>query len=127
MVVELSRNTSPVSITATEGPPVTRMGDKQDPVNRGELCTATARDPNSQGSMKVPFVSDSHGRADMLLAAVTSAKAEGAQAVEHCGDVIGANTLPPLIALGLPVHAVYWNNLGDAAAVLRCMRHPAGS
>ncbi len=67
--------------------------------------------------MKICIVSDSHDRAPMLAAAVTAAKQAGAQAVIHCGDVIGAMTLRPLIALGLPVHVVHGNNLGDPLAL----------
>jgi uncharacterized protein len=66
--------------------------------------------------LKICVVSDSHDRATMLAAAVAQAKREGAQAVIHCGDVIGANTLRPLVALGLPVHVVHGNNLGDPVA-----------
>jgi uncharacterized protein len=67
--------------------------------------------------MKIAIVSDSHDRAPMLAAAVAAAKAEGAQAVVHCGDLIGAMTLKPLLALGLPVHLVHGNNLGDPVAL----------
>jgi putative phosphoesterase len=67
--------------------------------------------------MKICIVSDSHDRAPMLAAAVTAAKAAGAQAVIHCGDLIGAMTLRPLLQLGLPVHVVHGNNLGDALAL----------
>ena len=67
--------------------------------------------------MKICIVSDSHDRAPMLAAAVAAAKHAGAQAVIHCGDVIGAMTLRPLIALGLPVHVVHGNNLGDPLAL----------
>jgi len=63
--------------------------------------------------MKICIVSDSHDRAPVLAAAVSAAKGEGAEAVIHCGDVIGANTLRPLLELGLPVHFVHGNNLGD--------------
>ncbi len=42
--------------------------------------------------MKICIVSDSHDRAPMLAAAVTAAKQAGAEAVIHCGDVIGAMT-----------------------------------
>ena len=66
--------------------------------------------------MKIAIVSDSHDRAPMLAAAAAAAKADGAQAIVHCGDVIGAMTLRPLLALGLPVHVVHGNNLGDAMA-----------
>jgi putative phosphoesterase len=67
--------------------------------------------------MKICVVSDSHDRAPMLAAAVAEAKAAGAAAVVHCGDVIGANTLRPLRELGLPVHVVHGNNLGDPSAL----------
>src|SRR5512135_2921088 len=67
--------------------------------------------------MKICIVSDSHDNAPLLSAAVEKAKAQGALAVLHCGDVIGSNTLKPLRRLGLPVHVVHGNNLGDAAAM----------
>ena len=67
--------------------------------------------------MRICVVSDSHDRAPMLAAAVTDAKLAGAEAVIHCGDLIGAMTLRPLIAIGLPVHVVHGNNLGDALAL----------
>ncbi|RPH58150.1 MAG: metallophosphoesterase, partial [Burkholderiales bacterium] len=50
--------------------------------------------------MRICIVSDSHDRAPMLAAAVSAARQAGAQAVVHCGDVIGAGTLKPLLALG---------------------------
>ena len=71
------------------------------------------------GRVKICIVSDSHDRADPLLAAVRAARRDGAQAVVHCGDVIGGHTLRPLLALDLPVHAVHGNNLGDVLAMLR--------
>ena len=67
--------------------------------------------------MKICVVSDSHDRAPMLAAAVSAARAEGAEAVIHCGDVIGAMTLRPLLEMGLPLHIVHGNNLGDAQAM----------
>lgn len=67
--------------------------------------------------MKICVVSDSHDRGPVLAAAVSKAKALGAQAVIHCGDVIGAMTMRPLLALGLPVHVVHGNNLGDNMAM----------
>ena len=69
--------------------------------------------------MKVCVVSDSHDRADPLLKAVQAAQREGAQVVIHCGDVIGAQTLRPLLALGMAVHVVHGNNLGDTVALVR--------
>jgi hypothetical protein len=67
--------------------------------------------------MKVCVVSDSHDRAPMLAAAVRAGRDAGAQVVVHCGDVIGAHTLRPLIGIGLPVHVVHGNNLGDPVAL----------
>lgn len=69
--------------------------------------------------MKVCIVSDSHDRGPMLAAAVAEAKREGAEAVIHCGDLIGANTLKATLALGLVIHAVHGNNLGDPVAIAR--------
>jgi uncharacterized protein len=69
--------------------------------------------------VKICIVSDSHDRADPLLSAVSAALAEGAEAVIHCGDVIGAHTLRPLLALPLAVHVVHGNNLGDPLALAR--------
>jgi putative phosphoesterase len=76
--------------------------------------------------MKVCIVSDSHDRGPLLAAAVEAAKAEGAEAVIHCGDVIGGNTLKASIKLGLPIHAVHGNNLGDPVAIARMACHSDG-
>ena len=67
--------------------------------------------------MKICILSDSHDRAPALAAAVSAARQAGAEAVIHCGDLIGAMTLRPLLALGLPVHVVHGNNLGDPVAL----------
>ena len=67
--------------------------------------------------MKVCIVSDSHDRADALARAVGEGTALGAEAVIHCGDLIGAQTVKPALAHGLPVHAIHGNNLGDAQAM----------
>jgi len=69
--------------------------------------------------MKICIVSDSHDRAPMLAAAVVAARDAGAEHVVHCGDVIGAHTLRPLLEIGLPVHAIHGNNLGDPVALWR--------
>ena len=63
--------------------------------------------------MKICIVSDSHDRRDRLAAAVAEAKALGAQAVIHCGDLIAPSTLHAIIPLGLPIHLVHGNNQGD--------------
>ena len=66
--------------------------------------------------MKLAIVSDSHDRADALAQAVREAKAQGAQAVIHCGDLMGAQTVKPALAHGLPIHLIYGNNIGDIQA-----------
>jgi putative phosphoesterase len=76
--------------------------------------------------MKLCIVSDSHDRAPMLAAAVAAGQRAGAAAVLHCGDLIGAMTLRPLLALGLPVHLVHGNNLGDAQALYTLCRDSGG-
>lgn len=69
--------------------------------------------------MKVCIVSDSHDRAEPLAQAVRDAKALGAQAVIHCGDLIGTQTLRPALALGMPVHIIHGNNIGDPQSLHR--------
>ncbi len=76
--------------------------------------------------MKICIVSDSHDRADALAQAVREAKAQGAEAVIHCGDLIGAQTLKPAIALGLPLHLIHGNNVGDAQALHKLSRASGG-
>ena len=76
--------------------------------------------------MKLCIVSDSHDRADALAQAVREAKALGAQAVVHCGDLIGTQTLRPTLALGLPVHVIHGNNLGDPVSLSRWARESNG-
>lgn len=63
--------------------------------------------------MKVCILSDSHDHIPLLDAAVESAKAEGAEAVLHCGDVVAPSTLHCLDKHSLPVHVIHGNNTGD--------------
>lgn len=69
--------------------------------------------------MKICIVSDSHDRGPKMARAVAEAKSRGAEAVLHAGDLIGANTLKETLKLGLPVHAVHGNNLGDPVLIAR--------
>lgn len=69
--------------------------------------------------MKVCIVSDSHDRAEPLAQAVREAKALGAEAVIHCGDLIGTQTLGPALASGLPMHIIHGNNIGDPQSLHR--------
>lgn len=74
--------------------------------------------------MKICIVSDSHDHGGLLAAAVNAAAVQGAQAVIHCGDVIGPNTLRALQSIGLPVHVVHGNNMGDVLAMKRLAAEP---
>jgi len=76
--------------------------------------------------VKVCIVSDSHDRADALAEALRAAKDEGAAAAIHCGDLIGAQTLRPAMALGLTVHLIHGNNVGDSLALHHLSRASGG-
>jgi len=76
--------------------------------------------------MKICIVSDSHDRADPLAGAVREAAAQGAKAVIHCGDVIGTQTLRAAMAVGLPMHVIHGNNLGDPISLSRWARESNG-
>ena len=77
--------------------------------------------------MKICIVSDSHDRAEALDNAVSAAAAQGAQAVIHCGDLIGGHTLRPAMHRGLPMHLIHGNNLGDSVTLHRLARDSGGS
>jgi putative phosphoesterase len=72
--------------------------------------------------VKIGIVSDSHDRADALSRAVLEAKAQGAVQVIHCGDLIGTQTLRAALAVGLPMHVIHGNNLGDPVSLARLAR-----
>jgi len=76
--------------------------------------------------VKICIVSDSHDRADPLAQAVREAKEQGAQAVIHCGDVIGTQTLRAALEVGLPMHVIHGNNLGDPISLSRWARERPG-
>jgi putative phosphoesterase len=76
--------------------------------------------------MKICIVSDSHDRSDPLVEAIVEAQDAGAQSVIHCGDLIGVNTLRASLRLGIPIHAVHGNNIGDVAALYRMMAKSNG-
>jgi uncharacterized protein len=69
--------------------------------------------------VKICIVSDSHDRADPLAEAVRQAAAQGAQAVIHCGDLIGTQTLRGALDVGLPLHLIHGNNIGDQVSLAR--------
>ena len=76
--------------------------------------------------MKICIVSDSHDRAEALATAVHDAATEGAVAVIHCGDLIGTQTLRAALGVGLPMHIIHGNNLGEPVALARSARESAG-
>ena len=76
--------------------------------------------------MKICIVSDSHDRADALAAAVRAGAALGTTAVIHCGDVIGTQTLRAAMGVGLPMHVIHGNNLGDPVSLSRWARESNG-
>lgn len=63
--------------------------------------------------MIICILSDSHDHIPLLDAAVGEAKAAGAEAILHCGDVVAPSTLHCLDKHGLPVHVIHGNNTGD--------------
>jgi hypothetical protein len=67
--------------------------------------------------MKIGIVSDSHDRADLLAQAVRNAAEDGASIIVHCGDVIGTQTLRAALRVGIPMHVIHGNNLGDPVAM----------
>jgi putative phosphoesterase len=74
--------------------------------------------------MKVCIVSDSHDHRPLLAAAVRTAKEAGAEAVLHCGDVVAPSTLSVITPLGLPVHVIHGNNVGDMFMMARIASKP---
>ena len=74
--------------------------------------------------MKVCIVSDSHDHRPLLAAAASAAKAAGAEAVLHCGDVVAPSTLSVLEPFGLPIHVIHGNNTGDLYMMARIANQP---
>jgi putative phosphoesterase len=76
--------------------------------------------------MKVCILSDSHDHIPLIDAAVADARAAGAEAILHCGDVVAPSTLHCLEKHGLPVHVIHGNNSGDLYALTRLSHKPGG-
>jgi putative phosphoesterase len=75
--------------------------------------------------LKICIVSDSHDHRELLAAAVDEAKALGAEAVLHCGDLVAPSTLHAIVALGLPIHLIHGNNAGDLYHLSKWAQEPA--
>lgn len=69
--------------------------------------------------MLICILSDSHDRREYLVAAVEQARAAGAGAILHCGDVVSPWALAPLQSFGLPLHVIHGNNTGDLVMLTR--------
>ena len=69
--------------------------------------------------MKICILSDSHDHIPLMVEAAEQAKAQGAEVILHCGDIVAPSTLHKLSPLGLPVHAIHGNNMGDLYALSR--------
>ena len=91
-----------------------------------EFCLIRLNFWDMNEDMKICIISDSHDRSAPLAAAITAAQADGAQAVIHCGDLIGVNTLRASLGFGIPIHVVDGNNIGDVAALYRMMAKSGG-
>lgn len=74
--------------------------------------------------MKICILSDSHDNRALMGAAVAEAKARGAGAILHCGDIVAPSTLRTLEKFGLPVHAIYGNNVGDLVYMAKLTQEP---
>ena len=74
--------------------------------------------------MKICLLSDSHDQIPLLDAAVGEARAAGAEAVLHCGDVVAPSTLNCLAKHGLPIHVIHGNNTGDLYTLGRLAARP---
>ena len=74
--------------------------------------------------MKICILSDSHDHRGALISAMTDAKEKGAEAVLHAGDVVAPSTLGGVRTLGLPVHVIHGNNMGDLVMMCKIASHP---
>jgi uncharacterized protein len=63
--------------------------------------------------MIVCVLSDSHDNIPLLNQAIQQAKAQGAEVVLHCGDVVAPSTIGTTIKHGLAIHVIHGNNVGD--------------
>lgn len=74
--------------------------------------------------MKICVVSDSHDSRRLFASAVEDARARGAEALIHCGDIVAPTTLRAALKAGLPMHVVHGNNMGDVVSLARLACEP---
>jgi len=73
--------------------------------------------------LKIAIVSDSHDHLIPLRAALERAKAAGAEAVIHCGDLVAPFVIAALKQFDGPVHVVFGNNDGDIFLLTKQAAH----
>lgn len=74
--------------------------------------------------MKIGILSDSHDHREHLAAGIADAKARGAEAILHCGDIVAPSTLHAARPFELPLHVIHGNNMGDTYALSRMAHQP---
>jgi hypothetical protein len=81
-----------------------------------ELTTTSVRSGRQVGAlcgefphMKIGIISDTHGQAGRMKAAMEVLASRGVQAVVHCGDIGSAKCLELLASCGVPAYAVAGN------------------
>ncbi len=74
--------------------------------------------------MKICILSDSHDHREPFAAAVAEAKALGAEAILHCGDLVAPSTLHAVHEFALPIHLIHGNNAGDVFNLCRFAQNP---
>jgi putative phosphoesterase len=77
--------------------------------------------------MQIAILSDSHDHREHLAAAVADAKARGAEAIIHCGDIVAPSTLHAAQPSGLPLHVIHGNNMGDTYNLARLANKPGSN
>jgi putative phosphoesterase len=76
--------------------------------------------------MKICILSDSHDHREPMSSAIADAKARGAEAILHCGDLVAPSTLHAVQPHGLPIHVIHGNNMGDTYNLARFAKRSGG-
>jgi putative phosphoesterase len=75
--------------------------------------------------MKIGILSDTHGRADTVAAALAEFRLRAVELVIHCGDIDDADTVSAFA--GWTCHFVYGNCDGDRAGIRRAIEAIGGT
>lgn len=76
--------------------------------------------------MKICILSDSHDHRETLAAALGAARDWGATLALHCGDIVAPSTLHAARPIGLPLHVIHGNNMGDVYNLARLAANSEG-